>query len=120
MLNESELLDKLLALLSDALLVILLIMSFEELTARMASQNFSSEDEAKFGALSNEDKLVFYSLFKQGTIGDCNTTRPGMFDIVGKYKWDAWNSRKNMTCDEAKTAYFAKVEEMGFFKELTI
>ena len=43
-----------------------------------------------------------------------------MFDVVGKYKWDAWNSRKGMTCDEAKAAYFVKVEQMGFFKELKL
>ena len=95
-------------------------MSFEELTDRMAAKNFSAEDEVKFNALSNEDKLEFYSLYKQGTIGDCNTSRPGMFDLVGRYKWDAWNSRKSMTCEEAKAAYFVKVEQMGFFKELTL
>jgi diazepam-binding inhibitor (GABA receptor modulating acyl-CoA-binding protein) len=44
--------------------------------------------------LSNEKKLEIYSLFKQGSIGDVNTQRPGMFDLKGKAKWDAWNDRK--------------------------
>ena len=83
----------------------------------MADRNFSAEDEAKFNNLSNDDKLEFYSFYKQGTIGDCNTSKPGIFDMVGRYKWDAWNSKKGMTSEQAKAAYFEKVESMGFFKE---
>lgn len=26
--------------------------------------------------------------------GFCDTDRPGMFDLQGKAKWDAWNGRK--------------------------
>ncbi|KAI0342716.1 acyl-CoA-binding protein [Trametopsis cervina] len=33
------------------------------------------------------DQLFFYSHFKQATIGDVNTSRPGMLDFVGKAKW---------------------------------
>jgi len=29
---------------------------------------------------SNEDKLQLYALFKQATVGDVNTDRPGIFD----------------------------------------
>ena len=31
--------------------------------------------------LSNEELLEVYALFKQGSIGDCNTSRPGMMDF---------------------------------------
>ena len=31
--------------------------------------------------LSNEELLEVYALFKQGSIGDCNTARPGMLDF---------------------------------------
>ena len=44
-------------------------------------------------ALSNEEKLAFYSLYKQGTVGDNNIDRPGWLDIRGQYKWDAWKAR---------------------------
>lgn len=44
--------------------------------------------------LSKDKKLEIYSLGKQGEHGDCNIPRPGMFDIKGKFKWDAWNARK--------------------------
>lgn len=32
----------------------------------------------------------FYKYYKQGTVGDVNTARPGMLDFTGKAKWDAW------------------------------
>jgi diazepam-binding inhibitor (GABA receptor modulator, acyl-CoA-binding protein) len=43
---------------------------------------------------SDKDLLVIYSLFKQATVGDVNTSRPGMLDFKGKAKWDAWKSRE--------------------------
>ncbi|XP_048469161.1 acyl-CoA-binding domain-containing protein 5A [Rhincodon typus] len=53
--------------------------------------------------------LKFYSYYKQATLGPCNTTRPGFWDLIGKYKWDAWNSLGDMSKEEAMIAY---VEEM--------
>ena len=94
-------------------------MSFEEIATKMATSDFSPEDEEKFNGLSNSDKLEFYSFGKQGYYGDNNTDRPGMFDIVGKFKWNAWDSRRGMSCDGAKAKYMEKIEQMGFFKELT-
>uniref|UniRef100_A0AAX7V5T3 ACB domain-containing protein n=1 Tax=Astatotilapia calliptera TaxID=8154 RepID=A0AAX7V5T3_ASTCA len=35
-----------------------------------------------------------YGLYKQATVGDINTERPGFLDFTGKAKWDAWNARK--------------------------
>ena len=34
--------------------------------------------------------MKLYALFKQSTIGSCNTPKPGMMDFVGKAKWNAW------------------------------
>lgn len=34
--------------------------------------------------LSNEELLEVYALFKQGSIGDVNTSRPGMMDFKVK------------------------------------
>lgn len=36
---------------------------------------------------SNDQKLKFYSLYKQATVGNVNTERPGMFSFVEKAKW---------------------------------
>ncbi|XP_033185604.1 acyl-CoA binding protein 1 [Bombus vancouverensis nearcticus] len=61
---------------------------------------------------SDVDLLELYSLYKQATVGDCNTTRPGMLDFRGKAKWDAWDKRKGMSQDAAKEQYIQKVEEL--------
>ena len=55
--------------------------------------------------MSDEEKLNMYSWFKQATIGDCNTDRPGMLDFVGKAKWDAWNGHKGMEKEVAMKHY---------------
>jgi diazepam-binding inhibitor (GABA receptor modulating acyl-CoA-binding protein) len=34
---------------------------------------------------SNDDKLVLYGLFKQGTVGDVNTGKPGIWDPKGAH-----------------------------------
>ena len=85
-------------------------MSFDDAAARMSSADIADQT----AALSNEDKLEFYALFKQGNVGDTNTERPGMFDLKGKAKWDAWKAKEGMSQDDAKAAYVAKVQEKGF------
>nr|XP_006137690.1 acyl-CoA-binding protein [Pelodiscus sinensis] len=56
--------------------------------------------------------LFIYGHFKQATVGDVNTERPGFMDFKGKAKWDAWNELKGMSKEEAMKAYIAKVEEL--------
>ncbi|PSS36743.1 hypothetical protein PHLCEN_2v1374 [Hermanssonia centrifuga] len=61
---------------------------------------------------SQDDQLFFYSYFKQATIGDVNTTRPGMLDFVGKAKWDAWNKVKGTSKEDARQKYVDKLLEV--------
>ncbi|XP_063159558.1 acyl-CoA-binding domain-containing protein 5 [Candoia aspera] len=58
---------------------------------------------------TNEMMLKFYSFYKQATQGPCNSTRPGFWDPIGRYKWDAWSALGNMPKEDAMIAY---VEEM--------
>ncbi|KAI0280259.1 acyl-CoA-binding protein [Russula aff. rugulosa BPL654] len=58
---------------------------------------------------SQEDQLFFYGYYKQATIGDVDTPRPGMLDFTGKAKWDAWNSRKGESKEEAWKKYVEKL-----------
>eukprot|EP00073_Rattus_norvegicus_P053683 XP_017456067.1 PREDICTED: acyl-CoA-binding domain-containing protein 5 isoform X6 [Rattus norvegicus] len=58
---------------------------------------------------TNEMMLRFYSFYKQATEGPCKLSRPGFWDPIGRYKWDAWSSLGDMTKEEAMIAY---VEEM--------
>ena len=62
--------------------------------------------------MSNDELKEIYALFKQGTVGDINTTRPGMLDLKGKAKWDAWNSKKGMSQDEAKQKYIEVANQL--------
>merc|ERR1711973_200019 len=61
---------------------------------------------------SDADMLELYAWYKQVTVGDCNTARPGMLDFTGKAKWDSWDSKKGMAKEEAEKLYIAKVEEL--------
>ncbi|KAM6088106.1 acyl-CoA-binding domain-containing protein 5 isoform 1-T2 [Chlamydotis macqueenii] len=58
---------------------------------------------------TNEMMLKFYSFYKQATQGPCNVPRPGFWDPIGRYKWDAWSALGDMSKEEAMIAY---VEEM--------
>jgi diazepam-binding inhibitor (GABA receptor modulating acyl-CoA-binding protein) len=64
-------------------------------------------------AATNEDLLALYKYFKQATVGDVNTERPGMLDFKGKAKWDAWSSVKGMSKEAAATAYIAEVARLS-------
>ncbi|XP_076250254.1 putative acyl-CoA-binding protein [Rhynchophorus ferrugineus] len=61
---------------------------------------------------SDEDLLELYGLFKQATVGDVNTSAPGLLDLKGKAKWNAWNGRKGLSQDQAKEQYIAKADSL--------
>ena len=61
-------------------------------------------------APENDVKLRIYALYKQSTLGACNTKRPGMLDMVGKFKWDAWNDLGSLSKEDAQTQYIQLVE----------
>ncbi|KAJ8288438.1 hypothetical protein COCON_G00010970 [Conger conger] len=60
----------------------------------------------------DQELLDLYGLYKQATVGDINTDKPGVMDLKGKAKWDAWNSRKGMSKDDAMTAYITLGKEI--------
>ncbi len=61
---------------------------------------------------SNDDLLALYALFKQGTVGDVAGKRPGMLDMKGRAKYDAWTKNKGMGKEDAMTAYAALVDNL--------
>ncbi|XP_074538688.1 acyl-CoA-binding domain-containing protein 7 [Halichoeres trimaculatus] len=61
---------------------------------------------------TDQELLDLYGLYKQANVGDVDTERPGMLDLKGKAKWDAWNSRKGMSKEDAMTAYIALAKEI--------
>ncbi|MDF1565917.1 MAG: acyl-CoA-binding protein [Deltaproteobacteria bacterium] len=61
---------------------------------------------------SNDQLLDLYSLFKQGSQGDCAGKRPGMLDPVGRAKYDAWKKLTGTSQDDARSRYVALVEKL--------
>ncbi|XP_030364486.1 acyl-CoA-binding domain-containing protein 4 isoform X3 [Strigops habroptila] len=62
---------------------------------------------------SYEEMLRFYSYYKQATAGRCEGPRPGFWDPIGRYKWDAWHSLGRMSKEEAMEAYVAEMKKVA-------
>ena len=61
---------------------------------------------------SNDTLLELYSLFKQATAGDAQGKRPGLLDLKGRAKFDAWTGRKGVSKDAAMQQYVALVNRL--------
>ena len=60
----------------------------------------------------NDVLLKLYALYKQGSEGDVSGKRPGGFDFVGGAKFDAWESQKGKTQEQAQQEYVALVQQL--------
>ncbi|MEM9070069.1 MAG: acyl-CoA-binding protein [Myxococcota bacterium] len=76
--------------------------SEEEFQAAVAQVNGLAK------APSNDVLLDLYGLYKQATSGDVSGKRPGMLDVKGRAKYDAWASRKGMSAEKARAAYVSR------------
>merc|ERR1712131_499706 len=88
---------------------------FDCLTEKKSMSDFekAAEEVKNLSKKPNNDEMLkLYALYKQGTKGDCDTERPGMFDMTGKAKWDTWNGKKGTSQEDAQTAYIALVGEL--------
>lgn len=60
-----------------------------------------------------DKQLVLYALFKQVNKGPCNIPKPGLFEITGRAKWDAWQKLGAMDTVSAMRGYIGLVTEIG-------
>jgi len=60
----------------------------------------------------NDTMLKIYSLYKQATKGDPTGPRPGMFDMVGRAKYDAWAKLTGISQDDAKQKYIDLISRL--------
>ena len=60
----------------------------------------------------NMTLLKLYSLFKQATEGDVSGKRPGLTDLVGRAKYDAWAGLKGLSNEQAMQDYVGLVEKL--------
>jgi len=63
-------------------------------------------------APDNDTLLALYSLYKQGSVGDVAGARPGVMDVVGRAKYDAWLGRRGVTREQAMSEYVALVDKL--------
>jgi acyl-CoA-binding protein len=63
--------------------------------------------------LGNDQLLDLYALYKQATSGDVSGSRPGMMDLKGRAKYDAWAKKKGMGKPAAMEAYIALVDRLA-------
>jgi len=61
---------------------------------------------------ANDQLLELYGLYKQATEGDVAGARPGMLDLKGRAKHDAWTRKKGTTKDQAMKSYVALVRKL--------
>jgi len=61
---------------------------------------------------SHELLLKFYAYYKHATFGACKTSRPSMFKVVERAKWDAWNSVRHMSREQAMNAYIDEIKNI--------
>lgn len=54
---------------------------------------------------SNEQLLSLYAFYKQATEGDVKGSRPGMLDLKGRAKFDAWTKIKGTGAEAAMQRY---------------
>ncbi|XP_017485250.1 PREDICTED: acyl-CoA-binding domain-containing protein 5-like [Rhagoletis zephyria] len=61
---------------------------------------------------SDELKLTFYAFFKQATEGPNTTKKPPFYDIVNRYKWDAWKKVGEISRQEAMVLYVEELKKV--------
>ena len=61
----------------------------------------------------NQTLLKLYALYKQGSLGDNPQPKPGLDDIVGRAKWEAWNKLQGLSKDEAMQQYVDLIDSLG-------
>ena len=74
-------------------------LSFEDVLKKLGKLNLEDYN------LPDNVKLEFYKYYKQATNGDCNIERPWAIYLKDCSKWDAWNSTRGMSSEDAKNNY---------------
>ncbi len=60
----------------------------------------------------NNTLLQLYALFKQASEGDVSGKRPGMLDVKGRAKYDAWSKISGTDQSQAESQYVQLVQDL--------
>jgi diazepam-binding inhibitor (GABA receptor modulating acyl-CoA-binding protein) len=80
------------------------------------SVNFEKAAEAAKSLPERPDDqtmLRLYALYKQGSSGDVQGSKPGFFDFVGAAKYEAWEKLRGTSQDDARKQYVDLVRKLG-------
>jgi len=61
---------------------------------------------------NNDELLSLYKYYKQATVGNNNTSKPGLFELKNQSKWNAWNTVKGTTKHDSEVEYIKLVNQM--------
>ena len=61
----------------------------------------------------DQTMLRLYALFKQGSSGDVQGSKPGFFDFVGAAKYEAWEKLQGTSQEDARRQYVELVRKLG-------
>jgi len=80
-------------------------MKFKEATEKVLTLKRKPDDKTL---------LKLYGLYKQATVGNCNTPEPTYFIVKSKewYKWNAWKLLNGNSKEVAEKAYVKVVERL--------
>uniref|UniRef100_A0A914BXQ7 Acyl-CoA-binding domain-containing protein 6 n=1 Tax=Acrobeloides nanus TaxID=290746 RepID=A0A914BXQ7_9BILA len=77
----------------------------------LSTANFLQNAVSK---VSQENLLYLYARYKQATCGSANPDdRPGIFDMKGRKKFDAWHKLDGVYRAEAMSQYIGKIVELN-------
>lgn len=60
----------------------------------------------------NVTLLKIYALYKQASLGDNEEKKPGLSDMIGRAKWDAWSKLKGVSPDDAMQQYIELIDSL--------
>ncbi|KAI7693505.1 Acyl-CoA-binding domain-containing protein 5 [Sarcoptes scabiei] len=69
---------------------------------------------------SDEVRLRFYAFYKQATEGPNLTKKPAFYELVNRYKWNAWKQCGDMSRFEAMRLYVEELKKdhfMNFYRK---
>ena len=82
--------------------------TFEKIASLVGDKNTPAKR-----ASTRAEKLKLYGLYKRATTDtDQRPARPGMFNIDGRMKWDAWAAEDGLSKEEARQAYIDLAKEL--------
>lgn len=64
------------------------------------------------GQITPQHLLMFYGLYKQATVGDCQGDKPTIFNPAARSKWFAWKQLEGMDRKIAESEYVKLLKQL--------